>query len=94
MPLPVALAPIAAVALRYGAVALAGYAIARQVDPGRRCQHAEDAHDRLDEGVTLRRAPGQANTTARIRRVLRLGEGGPGLEIDASALGRLRIKRV
>ena len=94
MPLPVALAPIASLALRYGAVALAGYALARQIDPGRRCQQAEDAHDRLDEGVTLRHEPGQANTTARFRRVLRLGEAGPGLEIDASALGRLRIKRV
>lgn len=94
MPLPIALAPIASLALRYGAVALASYAVARQIETGRRCQHAEDAHDRLDEGVTLRRAPGQANTTARFRRVLRLGEAGPGLEIDASALGRLRIKRV
>lgn len=94
MPLPVALAPIARIALRYGAVALAGYALARQIDPGRRCQHAEDAHDRLEEGVTLRREPGQANTTARFRRILRMGGTGPGLEIDASALGRLRVKRV
>lgn len=94
MPLPVALAPLASLALRYGAVALAGYALARQVEPGRRCQHAEDAHDRLDEGVTLRREPGQANLTARARRVLRMGAAGPGLEIDASALGRLRIKRL
>ncbi|WP_212522807.1 hypothetical protein [Actibacterium sp. MT2.3-13A] len=94
MPLPVALAPIATVALRYGAVALAGYALARRIEPGRRCQHAEDAHDRLDEGVTLRHAAEQVNTTARFRRILRLGEAGPGLEIDASALGRLRVRRV
>lgn len=91
MPLP--LAPIATVALRYGVVALAGYALARQIETGRRCQRAEDAHDRLHEGVSLRRDDEQVNGSARLRRVVRLGDG-PGIEIDASALGRVRFRRV
>lgn len=92
MPLP--LAPVAAVALRYGTIVLAGYAIARAIEPGRRCQKAEDAHDRLDEGVTLRREADQANATARLRRVIRLGENGPAVQVDASAFGRIRVKRL
>lgn len=92
MPLP--LAPIAGVALRYGAIALAGYALARRIEPGRRCQHAEDALDRVDEGVTLHRAPDQANGTARLRRVIRLTGTRHGVEVDASALGRIRVRRL
>lgn len=87
------LAPIAGVALRYGAVALATYAIAAYAGPGRRDQRAEDALDDLDEGVTLRRDGGQVNGTGRFRRTIRLGTGGPGIEIDASALGRIRMRR-
>ncbi|RME18016.1 MAG: hypothetical protein D6801_02190 [Alphaproteobacteria bacterium] len=92
MPLPIA--PLAAFALRYGTIALASYAIARRVEAGRRDQRAEDALDDLPEGMTLRREPRQANVTGRLRRVVRLGEGGPGLEIDASALGRIRLRKV
>ena len=91
MPLP--LAPIAGVALRYGAVAVASYAIAAYASHGRRCQRAEDAHDGLEEGVTLRHERGQMNGTGRFRRVIRLGEDGPGVEIDASLFGRIRVRR-
>jgi hypothetical protein len=96
MPLP--LAPIAAatlrIGLRYGAVALAGYAMARSVERGHRDQRAEDALDDVPEGVTLRYEPGQTNTTGRLKRILRLGDAGPGVEIDASLLGRLRLRKV
>lgn len=92
MPLP--LAPIAGVAIRYGAVALAAYAVTRRIEPARRDQRAEDAHDELPEGLGLRREPGQANGTARFRRVFRLGPDGPGVEIDATALTRIRIRKV
>lgn len=92
MPLP--LAPITAIALRYGTVALATYAVARSIEKGRRCQHAEDALDGTPEGLTARREGEQVNATGRLRRVIRLGEAGPGIEIDATALGRIRFRRV
>ncbi|GGD20800.1 hypothetical protein [Sinisalibacter lacisalsi] len=92
MPLP--LAPITAIALRYGTVALASYAIARSVERGHRDQRAEDALDETPEGLTARREAEQVNATGRMRRVIRFGEGGPGIEIDATALGRVRFRRV
>lgn len=92
MPLP--LAPVAGFAIRYGAVALATYAITRKVSHGRRDQRVEDAMDDLDEGLSVRREAGQTNTTARFCRVIRLGNNGPGVEIDISALGRLTIRKI
>ncbi len=92
MPLP--LAPITAIGLRYGAVALAGYAMARSVEKGRRDQRAEDALDETPEGLTARREAEQLNATHRFRRVFRLGTSGTGLEIDATTLTRIRIKKV
>ncbi len=88
------LAPIAGLALRYGAVAVATYALSRTIDQGRRDQRAEDAFDDVQEGVTLRRDSEQTNATGRFCRVIRLGETGPGVEIDASVLGRVRIRRI
>ncbi len=87
------LIPVAGFVLRYGAMAMAGYAIARAIRPGRRDQRAEDALDETAEGLTLRREPGQLNGTARRRRVIRLGDSGPGVEIDFAALGRLRLRK-
>lgn len=92
MPLP--LAPIAVFALRYGTVALAAYAVARRFEQGRRDQRAEDALDETPEGLTARRESEQLNATGRMRRVIRLGDNGPGVEIDAAAHGRLRFRRV
>ena len=87
------LAPIAGIALRYGAVAVATYAITAYAGQGRRDQRAEDALDDVPEGLTLRREKNQANATSRFRRVIRLGANGPGVEIDASVLGRIRLRR-
>ena len=92
MPLP--LAPVAGVALRYGAVALITYAVTRKISHGRRDQRAEDAMDDLNEGLSVRREAGQTNATARFRRVIRIGNNGPGVEIDISALGRLTIRKI
>ncbi|MBK1635322.1 hypothetical protein [Rhodovulum adriaticum] len=96
MPLPLApLAPVVArVALRYGAVALVAYVATQVREPARRDQRAEDAMDEADEGIRLRREPDQMNGTARMRRTIRIGTHGPGVEIDATALGRLRLRRV
>jgi len=88
------LAPVAAFALRYGAVALATYAVSRQIERGRRCQKAEDAHDTVPEGVTLRSESEQINATGRLRRVIRFSDSGPGIELDASAFGRFRFRKV
>ena len=92
------LAPIAAVALRYGAVALTTYAIARSIERGRRDQRVEDAFDEMPEGLTVRHENDvehkQVNATGRMRRVIRLGENGPGIEVDAIGLTRIRFKKV
>ncbi|HHS89582.1 MAG TPA: hypothetical protein ENJ26_04360 [Rhodobacteraceae bacterium] len=92
MPLPIA--PIAGFALRYGAVAVAAYAVSRRVDRGFRDQRAEDALDELNEGVSVRRDAEQTNVAGRFCRVIRIGDDGPGVEIDISALGRIRLRRV
>ena len=90
------LAPIAGVALRYGAVALAAYVLTREVGRGRVDQRAEDAMDELPEGVTAHRPHDrdQINGAARMRRTIRLGHAGPGIEVDFSGFGRLRFRRL
>lgn len=88
------LAPIAGVALRYGAVALAAYAATRTIPQLRRDQPTEDALDQVEEGIETRRDPEQMNATARFRRVVRLGKTGPAVEIDATALTRIRLRRL
>ena len=95
MALPIV--PIAGVALRYGVVALAAYVMARQAaGAGRTDQRAEDALDDLPEGISTHRPRDreQINGTARLRRVIRFGPAGPGVEIDLTALGRLRMRRL
>ena len=88
------LAPLAGIALRYGAVALATYAATRAIPKLRRDQPTEDTLDTVEEGVHLRRDPEQVNATGRFRRVVRLGRDGPGVEIDAAALTRIRFRKV
>lgn len=90
------LAPLAVVAAKYGAVAFAGYALMRQIQPGRLDQRTEDTLDEVEDGLsTVRpRDREQLNATARFRRVIRLGVNGPGFEIDATALGRLKMRRL
>ena len=90
----VPVAPIAGLALRYGAVAIAAYAIARNSGVARRDQRAEDAMDETHEGVHVRRDREQMNASGRVRRVIRFGQSGPGVEIDATALTRIKIKRI
>ena len=92
MPLP--LVPLATVALSYGAVALATYAVTKGIAQSPRDQASEDALDKIDEGVGFRRDGEQVNGTGRIRRVVRFGADGPGLEIDVTALSRIRVRKV
>jgi hypothetical protein len=66
MPLP--LAPVAGIALRYAAVAGTAYLLTRRLERGRLSQPVEDEMDDTPEGVTTRRKGGQMNGTARINR--------------------------
>jgi hypothetical protein len=88
------MAPIAGIALRYGAVALATYAATRAMAPGRLDQAVEDAMDDTPEGVTFRRDSDQANGTARWVRTFRFGSTGPGVKIDATGFARVKVSRV
>ncbi|MGP9790575.1 hypothetical protein [Roseinatronobacter sp. NSM] len=90
------LAPIAAVAVKYGALALAGYVVARQVRPGHIAQPVEDALDKMPEGISITqpRDADQINSTARLRRIIRLGHGSRGVELDAAFLARIRLRWV
>lgn len=91
------LAPIAFAALRYGTVAAFAYYISRR-NRGLPTVQEEAAHEDVEEGLSLRHHKTsdatQTNADARLKRSLRLGTNGPGIEIDASALGRIRIKRI
>ncbi|MEL7211124.1 MAG: hypothetical protein AAGK92_00595 [Pseudomonadota bacterium] len=92
MPLPIA--PIAGLAFRYGAVALATYAVTRNLPATPRDQRAEDAMDDVSEGMSLGKNDEQINGHARFKRTIRLGTTGPGIEIDATALTRIKFKKV
>ncbi|MEM1374399.1 MAG: hypothetical protein AAGF78_08470 [Pseudomonadota bacterium] len=86
------LAPIAGMALRYGAVAVATYAATRAIPKLRRDQTVEDSLDTVEEGLEMRRDPEQMNATGRFRRVVRVGR--MAVELDATALARVRVRRV
>ncbi|MBF9059440.1 hypothetical protein HKCCSP123_09630 [Rhodobacterales bacterium HKCCSP123] len=86
--------PVAAAALRYGAVAALAYAAARRARPRRIDPAAEAAMDVMPEGLNVGHAPGQVNAAGRWRRALRFGAAGPGMEIDLAGLARLRLRRV
>ncbi|MGB0958882.1 MAG: hypothetical protein ACPGVK_01425 [Halocynthiibacter sp.] len=88
------LVPIAGFVARYGAVALAAYAVTRKVEQARFSQKADDALDDIDEGVTYGRRENTHHGTARFMRVIRLGDTGPGLKIDARSLFKISIRKV
>ncbi|MEM1237625.1 MAG: hypothetical protein AAGI10_11685 [Pseudomonadota bacterium] len=88
------LAPVAGFALRYGAVALATYAVVKAAPSLPRSQRVEDTLDTVEEGLSARRDSEQANATGRYRRVIQFGKNGPALEIDAVALTRVRVRRI
>jgi len=94
MPLP--LAPITGIALRYGAVALVAYAASRRIQRSQTHQPSEDALDIVEEGLAANRPLDrqQINASARWRRVVRFGKIAAGVEIDVTALGRVKFRRV
>jgi hypothetical protein len=88
------LVPTALIAARYAAVGLAAYAAYRAGVPSRRDQRTEDILDALPEGTTLHRDEDTTRGTLRWKRIFRAGVDGPGVEVDLSALARLRVRRV
>lgn len=95
MPLP--LAPLAGVAIKYGAVALAVWAGQRalrtRVAVGRTDQRAEDALDDLAPGLAAHapRDRDQRNAAVRVRRVVRIGNRE--YDLDAGMIARFRLTR-
>jgi hypothetical protein len=90
--------PIAGAVLKYGPVAAASLAALAylRAQPGHADARAEDLLDEVGEGVEATRSHEgqQVNSRARFRRVVRVGPRGPGVEVDATFLGRIRMRRV
>ncbi len=98
MPAPLALSPLAWTALRIGAAAaVAIYASRRSASQPKDAEHAH-VLDGLPEGLAAHPHSAEAESglhgAGRFKRTFRFGAGGPGFEIDAAALGRLRVRRV
>lgn len=83
--------PVVPIALAAGAFALARNVKISVVD-----QRVEDRLDDLAEGVSVHRdtTGQQINGAYRYKRTIRWGDNGPGLEVDASFLGRLKLRRL
>ena len=98
MPAPITLAPYAWTALRIGAMAAITLYAARARGTQPKDPAKDDMLDHVHEGVHA--APHRAeaerglNGEGRFRRTVRLGPNGPAVEIDAAALGRIRVRRV
>ena len=95
--MPAPLAPIAIKVAQYGAVAaIAWWAARRQRPAGPRDLWRERVMDDLDEGLEtdFERGEDEARAAAsgRWRRIIRMG--GSGVEIDATGLMRLRMRRI
>lgn len=98
MPAPIALSPLAWTALRLGAVAAVSLYAARSKASAPKDSRHETVLDDLPEGHSVHTHKAEAENAmhgrSRYRRVVRLGPGGPAVEIDAAALGRVRFRRV
>ena len=83
--------PIVPIALAAGAFALARNVSIAPVD-----QKLEDRFDDMPDGLAVNRGSerDRLNAAYRYRRIVRFGDTGPAIEIDASALARLRLRRV
>ena len=92
MPLP--LAPIAGFALRYGTIAAVTYMASRKIQASRTDQDTEHALDKVYDGDSAHRCKDepQANAAGRFRWGLRVGRPAPGLEVDATGPGGLRVR--
>jgi|TARA_B110000971_G_C19943522_1_gene469914 hypothetical protein len=80
--------------MKYGAFALVTYAAIRTVGQLPKSQPTEDALDQVNEGLDLRRNHEELNAAGRLRRIISLSKTGRGVEIDATALIRVRLRKV
>jgi hypothetical protein len=80
--------------MKYGAFALVTYAAMRTVGQLPKSQPTEDALDQVNEGLDLRRNHEELNAAGRLRRIISLSKTGRGVEIDATALIRVRLRKV
>ncbi|MEM7547372.1 MAG: hypothetical protein AAF367_17725 [Pseudomonadota bacterium] len=99
MPAPIALTPLAWKAAQIGAVAaVTWYATRHRRADGPREVWRERVLDEVAEGVEtdFERSTdaARAGGAARLKRTVRLGSNGPGVELDATFLTRLRLRRV
>lgn len=98
MPAPLAFSPLAWTAIRLGAVAAVALYAARKGEGQPKDAARERVLDEVPEGVTATPHRGEdegaVHGSGRYRRVVRLGPNGPGVEIDATAFGRLRLRRL
>lgn len=85
---------VASTALRLGIVAYGAYSIVSSVSRAPADFRGDAALDDLQEGLAMRNERDRADATYRWKRTIRLGQSGPGLEIDAAAFGRIRFRKV
>lgn len=95
--MPAPLAPIAWTALRVGAVAAVALYTARRrrsaPPDAMRNAALNEAPDGVEITTHRQRDQAAAHGSARLRRTVRLGRNGPGVELDIGALGRVRLRR-
>lgn len=95
MPLP--LAPLAGLAVKGAAVALAALAARRALmnatQPGRTDQRAEDALDDLTEGLSVHRPRDRDQHNAGLRLRRRVHLGARSWDIDAGLIARISMRR-
>ena len=90
MPLPIVPIVVAASAVT------SAVAIVRKIHISPVIQAVEDTLDTVDEGISVRKVDdnSQLNGAVRWKRIVRFGVDGPGVEIDLSAVGRMRWRKV
>ncbi|MEO0342794.1 MAG: hypothetical protein AAF198_05095 [Pseudomonadota bacterium] len=78
------------------AVAASALALASRVRVQPKIQDVEDTLDTVEEGISLRRdaANAQLNGAHRFKRIVRFGASGPGFEVDATVLARVKLRRI
>ncbi|ABD53238.1 hypothetical protein [Jannaschia sp. CCS1] len=86
--------PMAFIVLRYGAVAVAGFAAARFAPRGTLSPAVEAEMDATPDGMQMCKAPGQLAAAGKITKTLRVGRLGPMFRVDGTALARLKIRRL
>jgi hypothetical protein len=95
--MPPVVAPFAWAALRLGVVAAVALIASRSASRPKDAEH-QAVLDALPEGVGGHSHRSEAERAlhghGRLRRVFRFRAGGPALEVDAAALGRVRLRRV